>query len=62
MILDGLDGSLGLAIDPDSNAETLGGVEAEIGEVGSRARVFVIPTDEERVIAMDTFELIDNRG
>ncbi len=62
MILDGLDGSLGLAIDPDSNAETLGGVEAEIGEVGSRAHVFVIPTDEERVIATDTFELIENRG
>ena len=60
MILDGLDVSLGIALDGAANAEAVGAVEAEIGGAGSRARVFVIPTDEERVIATDTFELISN--
>lgn len=60
MILDGLDASLGIALDGNGNAETTGGEEAEISGGGSQARVFVIPTDEERVIASDTFELISN--
>ena len=60
MILDGLDVSLSIVLDLDGNAEAAGGVEAEISGEGSRARVFVIPTDEERVIATDTFDLISN--
>lgn len=57
MILAGLDVSLGISIDSDRNKEATGGMEAEISGANSRVRVFVIPTDEERAIATDTFQL-----
>ena len=59
-----VDPTLEAAVDAAVRAATghagLDAAEAEISVVGSRARVFVIPTDEERVIATDTFDLISN--
>lgn len=43
----------GLVLDPSANRRAVG-AEAEIGARGSRLRAFVIPTDEEAVIARDT--------
>jgi acetate kinase len=43
----------GLEIDPEANRRAIGG-EAEIGARGTRMRAFVIPTDEEAVIARET--------
>lgn len=52
MICSGL-GFLGLEIDEQVNAETIG-VEGGIDLVGSHVRVLVVPTDEERMILRDT--------
>jgi acetate kinase len=54
--LTGLD-ALGLAVDPARNAEARGN-EAEISPAGARTRVFVIPTNEELMIARDAFEIV----
>jgi acetate kinase len=43
----------GLLLDPAANRRAVG-VEAEIGARGSRMRAFVIPTDEEGMIARET--------
>ena len=43
----------GLEIDPEANRRTVG-TEGEIGARRARLRVFVIPTDEEAVIARET--------
>lgn len=51
-ILEGLEW-FGIRIDPSRN-RTTAGVEGEIGAPDSRLRVFVIPTDEEIVIARET--------
>lgn len=48
---------LGFALDEDKNA--IRGEEAEISVSGSKVRVFVIPTNEELVIARDTVALVD---
>ena len=54
--------AVGFALDPARN-EAAQGVEAEISPDGSRSRVFVIPTDEELLIARDTFRLVSgSRG
>jgi acetate kinase len=45
---------LGVALDRERNAACVGGVEGEIGAAGSRVRTFVIPTNEELLIARDT--------
>lgn len=58
MILDGLDRSLGIAVDPGRNDAAAGGTDAEISGPDARVRVFVIPTDEERAIAIDTYDQI----
>jgi acetate kinase len=47
---------LGIGIDAQLN-ESVVGVEGEIHSADSRVRVLVIPTDEEGVIAADTYEL-----
>jgi acetate kinase len=44
---------VGIRIDPSRNRETTG-KEGEIGAPDSRLRVFVIPADEELVIARET--------
>jgi len=57
MICAGL-GCLGVEIDPRKNAKTVG-VEGMISAESSRARVLVIPTDEERLIMQDTLAVVD---
>jgi acetate kinase len=52
----GLD-ALGLVIDPARNAETKG-TEAEISPEGARSRVFVVPTNEELMIARDAAGIV----
>jgi acetate kinase len=51
----GLEG-LGVKIDADRN-EAARGVEARIGADGMPIEVLVVPTDEERMIASDTYRL-----
>ena len=47
-------GYLGVEFDREANQTCPRGEEAEISAKGSRVKVFVIPTDEEMVIARDT--------
>lgn len=54
--LRGLD-AVGLGLDAGANAAAVG-AEAEISPAGSRARVFVVPTNEELLIARDTFRIV----
>jgi acetate kinase len=54
--LAGLD-ALGLVVDPARNTEAQG-QEAEISPDGARTRVFVIPTNEELMIARDAFQIV----
>jgi len=57
--LEGLD-ALGLALDHRGN-DDVRGQEAEISPRGSRVRAFVIPTNEEILIARDTLHLVSGR-
>jgi len=57
--LAGLEG-LGLALDPRANAETCGR-EGEISRRESQARVFVVLTDEEILIARDTLHIVSGK-
>jgi acetate kinase len=50
-------GAFGLAIDPQRNAEALG-VEMKVSAEGSQVEVWVIPTNEELLIARDTLDCI----
>jgi acetate kinase len=52
----GLD-ALGLVIDPARNGEAKG-TEAEISPEGARSRVFVVPTNEELMIARDAAGIV----
>src|SRR5690606_34924884 len=56
-ILDGLEW-MGLDLDPAANAATIGGREGRITREGSRLEAWVIPTDEELLIARDTVRLV----
>ena len=49
---------LGIALDPARNEALTEGKEGEIGAEGSRVRVYVIPTNEELLIARDTVRSI----
>lgn len=49
---------LGIAIDEEKN--NIRGKQAEISADNSKVKVYVIPTDEELMIARDTLELIKN--
>ena len=49
--------AFGLALDPVRN-EAARGVEAEVSPAGAAAGVFVIPTNEELLIARDTFQIV----
>ena len=55
-VLHGLE-YLGVDTDFDKNLDAPRGEEVEISKPGSRVKVFVIPTDEEMVIARDTAAL-----
>jgi len=48
---------LNLAIDPQANARSVGGQFGEI-QAGNHPRILVIPTNEERQIALDTLALL----
>ena len=50
----------GLRMDESQNQQVVG-VEGEVSAAGSQVRVFVIPVDEEIVIARDTFECLATR-
>jgi acetate kinase len=56
-ICDGLD-FLGITLDPARTDALTAGKEGEIGADGSRVRLFVIPTNEELLIARDTVRCI----
>ena len=49
---------LGIVLDPAKNEATVGGKEGEIGAAGARVRIFVIPTNEELIIARDTVRCV----
>ena len=51
---------LGIALDKDRNESMTGGKEGEIGASNGRMAVFVIPTNEELLIARDTVRCIKN--
>ena len=48
---------LGIELDPARNALAVGGREMVISKDGARTIVLVVPTDEERMIALDTMVL-----
>jgi acetate kinase len=48
----------GIEIDEEANARMVGGVEGRITTHSSRLAVWVIPTDEELLIARDTFRVV----
>ena len=56
MICDGL-GYLGLRLDQEKNASTIG-TESDISSADCKVRVLVIPTNEEKMIAIDTVEIV----
>ena len=49
---------LGIVIDPARNESMTGGHEGEIGAEGARLRLYVIPTNEELLIARDAVRVI----
>jgi acetate kinase len=55
MVCDGLE-FLGIEVDPKRNAEAVG-KEIAIGKLKARTAVLVVPTDEEKMIALDTMRL-----
>ena len=56
-ILEGMEWC-GVSLDTARNETTVGGQEGEIGAPGSRMRLFVIPTNEELIIARDTVRCV----
>lgn len=56
-IVDGLQW-MGLELDPAANQGMVGGLEGRISKEGSRLEAWVIPTDEELLIARDTMRLV----
>jgi acetate kinase len=50
---------LGLKIDPEMNDKMVGGAEGKISTFDSQVAVYVIPTNEELVIARDTKEIVE---
>jgi acetate kinase len=49
---------LGIAVDPARNEAISGGLEGEIGAEGARVKLYVLPTNEELLIARDTVRCI----
>jgi acetate kinase len=54
--VDGL-GAMGIAVDPSRN-DGARGREADVAPQGSACRVLVVPTNEELLIARDTFRIV----
>jgi acetate kinase len=53
-------GFLGIALDDAKNAAAVGGQEGDVSAEGARVRTFVIPTNEELLIARDTVRCVRN--
>jgi len=51
---------MGLTIDKEKNAKMFGGKEGEISTADSRLKAYVIPTNEELLIARDTVRTVKN--
>ena len=49
---------LGVKLDPQRNRETVAGAEGKISASDSRVEVWVVPTDEELLIARDTVRVV----
>ncbi len=58
-VLDGL-GHLGLGLDRERNAALVGGAIGQISPSDSPIRAWVIPTNEELLIARDTYRVVEN--
>ncbi len=56
-ILEGMEW-FGVELDPEANGAAAGGVTGTISTEGSRLAAWVIPTDEELLIARDTYRLV----
>jgi len=52
---------LGVLCDKDKNGAMMRGNEGEISGGASRVKVLVIPTNEELVIARDTYRLVQEK-
>jgi acetate kinase len=52
-------GWLGGALDPEANAAMVGGKEGRIDRGDGRLEIWVIPTDEELLIARDTYRVVN---
>jgi acetate kinase len=53
-------GFLGIALDEAKNAAAVDGKEGDVSAEGARVRAFVIPTNEELLIARDTVRCVRN--
>jgi acetate kinase len=51
-------GWFGAELDPAANAAAVGGREGRINAAGSRLELWVIPTDEELLIARDAYRVV----
>ena len=51
----------GIRIDDAANREMRGGAEGRITVEGGRPEVWVIPTDEELLIARDTYRVVEGK-
>ena len=51
---------LGIAIDAGKNQAAVGGWEGDVGSADARVRTYVIPTNEELLIARDTVRCVKN--
>ena len=51
---------LGIELDAEVNNKLIGGKEGEMGQASSKVKLFVIPTNEELLIARDTVRSIRN--
>jgi len=59
--LKGLD-AFGIKLDPVKNEETKRGKEGEISAADSKVKIYVVPTNEELKIAMDTIKVASEAG
>lgn len=53
---------MGVKVNDILNEQTVNGTTAEISEKDSSIKIFVIPTNEELVIARDTAAVIEKLG
>lgn len=53
---------LGIKIDEETNKKLIRGKEGELSTPESKVRIFVLPTNEELVIARDTKEIVESLG